>query len=112
MIPSLLDPNTCADHGKHSADLFLGICHLVAIKLANNDSGFFKKWITGRKAVEDYLIEKKPLLMQIMQYTGSKNWMEKSKDIFDYLVKQTAAGKPLTDAGMLDAHSWSQIPSR
>lgn len=92
-----------SDRGKHNADLFLGICYLIRVKLANNDDAFFKKWVKGRRAVEDYLFLKKSLITQIMQYTGSKNRVERARDVFEFLIKKAAAGEPIEDGGVLEA---------
>lgn len=97
-----------SDRGKHSADLFLGVCRLVAIKLSNNDGEFFKKWIAARPSVEEYLIQKKPLLMQILQHTRSTSRMEKVKDIFECLVTEAAAGKVIEDSAVLE---WADLES-
>lgn len=46
------------ERGKYSRFLFLGFTSLIAEKIRNNDSNFFKSFSTGRERLELFLIDK------------------------------------------------------
>lgn len=83
------------DKGKHSKFLFLGVAALVADKLRNNDTGFFKRFTKVRPMVEDFLFENKSLIGIILQNLGNKQRTPKVKEMFDFLVSQATLGIPL-----------------
>lgn len=55
------------DKGKHNKQLFLGVVAMIAEKLRNNDSSFFKKFTKVRPLIEDFLIENKSLIGAILE---------------------------------------------
>jgi Protein of unknown function DUF262/HNH endonuclease len=83
------------DKGKHSKFLFLGVVALIADKLRNNDSYFFKKFTKVRPQVEDFLIENKSLIGIILQNLGKNQRIPKIKDLFEFLVSEAMTGAPL-----------------
>lgn len=83
------------DKGKHSKFLFLGIVALIADKLRNHDSYFFKKFIKVRPQVEDFLVENKSLIGIILQNLGKNQRIPKIKELFEFLVAEAMTGAPL-----------------
>lgn len=83
------------DKGKHSRFLFLGMVALIAEKLRNNDSSFFKKFTKVRPKVEDFLIENKSLIGIILQNLGKKQRIPRMKQLFDFMVIKSYEGAPL-----------------
>ena len=55
------------DKGKHSRFLFLGMVTVLAKRLSNNDSLFFKRFTKVRRKVEDFLITNKSLINLFLQ---------------------------------------------
>jgi hypothetical protein len=91
------------DKGKHNKQLFLGIAALIADKLSNNDSGFFKRFTKGRPAIEDFLIDNKSLIGALLQNLNKHQRVPKVKQMFDYLVDEATAGRPLTAENVIKA---------
>lgn len=91
------------DKGKHNKQLFLGIVALIADKLRNNDSAFFKRFTKVRPAVEDFLIENKSLIGAVLQNLNKHQRVPKVKQMFDYLVDEAMADKQLTAEGVVKA---------
>lgn len=91
------------DKGKHNKQLFLGIVSLIAEKLRNNDTGFFKKFTKVRPMIEDFLIENKSLIGAILQNLNKHQRVPKIKVMFDYLVDEATAGQPLTAENVIKA---------
>lgn len=91
------------DKGKHNKQLFLGMVALIAEKLRNNDSGFFKKFTKVRPVIEDFLIENKSLIGAILQNLNKHQRVPKVKLMFDYLVDETTNGLPLTAENLIKA---------
>jgi len=58
--------------GRHLSPMFLGVAHLLAQKLINNDKSFFQKFSTVRGPLEDALIKHKDLVATALQKTISK----------------------------------------
>ncbi len=83
------------DKGKHSKFLLLGMIALIAEKLRNNDSHFFKKFTKVRPQIEDFLIENKSLIGIILQNLGKNQRIPKVKELFDFLVSEAMTGEPL-----------------
>lgn len=83
------------DKGKHNKQLFLGIVHLIAEKLRNNDSNFFKKFTKVRPQIERFLIDNKSLIGAILQNLNKHQRVPKVKQMFDYLVDEATAGQTL-----------------
>jgi Protein of unknown function DUF262/HNH endonuclease len=83
------------DKGKHSKFLFLGIISLIADKLRDNDSYFFKKFTKVRPQIEDFLIENKSLIGIILQNLSKNQRVPKIKELFDFMVAEAMEGSPL-----------------
>ena len=78
--------------GKHSRFLFLGMCAAIERKLANNDSGWFKKFTLARPYVEKFLLEHKSVIGIVLQNLGKKTRTPKMKSMFEYLVAEGVKG--------------------
>ena len=77
------------ENGKHSRFLFLGMVSLIAEKLRNNDSEWFKKFTKVRQRVEEFLIENKSLIGIALQNMGKGQRIPKMKELFEFLVDET-----------------------
>jgi hypothetical protein len=84
------------ERGKHNRYLFLAMTQLIAERVRNNDSGFFKKFSTVRAALEDFLMQNKSWLTLVLQNMSRTQRIAKTKDLFSYLVAQLNAGKTVT----------------
>jgi hypothetical protein len=83
------------DKGKHNRFLYLGVAAAITEKLRNNDGGWFFKFTANRKAIERFLIDHKSFLGIVLQNMAKGSRVAKMRDLFNFLVVQTAAGKPL-----------------
>ena len=72
--------------GKHSVPLFMGMAMLIAKKLVNNDSDFFKKFTKIRKIFEEDLLDHKQLLTAIIQQIRSNQRYEIISKLFDFMI--------------------------
>lgn len=97
------------EKGKHSIHLFLGIVDLLSRKIRHNDKNFFRKFTTGRKQIEKFLIENKPMIQQLISKVYSTKRVGAVSNIFEYLVSITSKREAIdTDeifkiAGLKDA---------
>ncbi len=83
------------DKGKHSRFMFLGMVALITEKIRNNDDAWFKKFTTGRKEIEKFLIDNKSALGIILQNLSRKRRIPAMREMFDFLVKVASAKKKL-----------------
>jgi hypothetical protein len=86
------------EKGKHSRFLFLGMCALVAMKLRNNDDGWFRKFTESREDVETFLLENKSIIGIVLQNLNKKSRIPKMKQMLDYLVQESRLGHKQIDA--------------
>ncbi len=84
------------ERGKHSRFLFLGMTMLIAERVRNNDSGFFRKFTLARQVIEAFLIEYKSLVSILLQNWSKAQRVTKVRDLFSYLVSQHTSGKEIT----------------
>jgi hypothetical protein len=84
------------ERGKHSRFLFLGTIHLVADRLSNNDSGFFKKFAKARKRLEKFLIEHKSTLGLLLQNMSRGTRVRKIRDLLKFLVDEFSNEREVT----------------
>lgn len=84
------------DKGRHSADMLMGWAHLISMKLANNDSGFFQKFTSARRLIEEFLIVQKPIMGVLLQAVSSRQRVERMSEFFDAMVKKVEIGEALT----------------
>ncbi len=84
------------DKGKHSKFLFLGMVALIADKLRNNDTFFFKKFTKSRPQIEEFLIENKSIIGFLLQNLGKTNRIPKLKEMYEFLVSERMAGNDLS----------------
>ena len=69
------------DKGKHNRFLFLGMCALIAEKLSNNDSGWFRKFTLARKKTEKFLLDHKPVIGSIAEIEQANTYSENAGDV-------------------------------
>lgn len=90
-----------SDRGKYLPEFFLGIIYMIKLKMLNNDKDFFKRFTSVRRKVEDFLIENKALVSQVLVQISSRARIERVGDIFEYLVDN--ANTPPTIEGVANA---------
>jgi len=88
------------EKGKYSRFPFLGMTALIAEKLRNNDSGFFKKFTNARPKLEEFLLENKSLIGIIVQNLSKAQRPAKMKDLFEFLVAESPTAKPTPEAAI------------
>lgn len=81
------------DKGKHNRFLFLGMCALIAEKLRDNDSGWFRKFTLARRKTEKFLLDHKPVIGIVLQNLSKRTRIPKMREMFRYLVDQGVSGK-------------------
>lgn len=91
------------ERGKHSRFLFLGMVDLIARKVNNNDSTFFKKFTSARSGVESFLINNKSLIGIILQNTNRKVRVSKMRDMFEFLISEISGGLAVTPESVMSA---------
>lgn len=89
------------ERGKHSQFMFLGITYLFSEKLRNNDSEFWKKFTRSRSRMEPFLAENKSLFGIVLQNLSKGQRVSKMKDLFQYLIDESNAGRDLTPEGSI-----------
>lgn len=89
------------EKGKHSRFLFLGMIDLVAKKLRNNDSGFFKRFTQARSILELVLLQNKSLIGILLQNTGKGVRVTRMREMFEFLVDEISAGREVTPEGLI-----------
>ena len=87
--------------GKHSSSMFLGTVSLIAQKLANNDTAFFKKFTLCRSKLETTLIENKDLIATILQKRISRYRTEKHHQLLDKLIDHLAINDRVTESEII-----------
>ena len=89
--------------GNHSVQFFMGMAMLIAKKLVNNDSDFFKRFTKIRKRFEEDLLNKKSLLSAITQQIRSNQRYEIISKLFESMVaKLEKVGDGLTDIEIVE----------
>jgi len=89
--------------GVHSGPMFMGTVALIGQKLANNDSGFFKKFTLAREKVESALIEYKDLIATILQRQASNRRSAAYERLLGMLVDYIAEGNAPTDEWFVES---------
>ncbi len=84
------------ERGKYTRFLFLGMMTLIAEKVRNNDSQFFRKFTKAREKVEAFLIDNKALITLLLSNMSKGQRTSKIKDLFNFLVTEVHSGKDLT----------------
>lgn len=83
--------------GRHSGPMFMGTMMLLARKVVNNDSSFFKKFTNARSSLEDLLVSQKDLIATILQKNVSHRRVERYADLIDGLIKMINDKKTPTE---------------
>lgn len=87
--------------GRHSSAMFMGTLTLIARKLANNDSSFFKKFTTVRPKLEAVLIEHKDLVATILQKHSSRARSDRYAAVLDQAVVKLLAGEAVSETDLV-----------
>lgn len=87
--------------GKHSSYMFMGTMELIADKVINNDSEFFKKFTSIRGTLENILIEKKDILSTIIQRHISNRRASIHASVLEHIVKQLILNEIPTDTQLV-----------
>lgn len=87
--------------GRHSSYMFMGTVELIAKKISNNDSDFFRKFTSVRAELEELLIAKKDLLSTIItrHISGRRSGVHAS--ILEFAIKKLLAGELPSDAELV-----------
>ena len=81
------------ERGKYSRFLFLGMSSLLVDKIRNNDSSFFKKLTKARAKVEEFLVENKSLITNILQNLSKATRVPRIRSLFEYLIIEYHGGR-------------------
>lgn len=76
------------ERGVYTRHLFLGMVRLIAERVRNNDSAFFKKFTRVRKKLETFLITNKSLLTQAFANVNRDARVLRVRDLLDELIKR------------------------
>lgn len=87
--------------GRHSGPMFMGTVTLIARKLANNDSEFFKKFTRVRSRLEVLLVEYKDLLATIIQKQLSSKRVERYADLLDKTIAELVQGNEVSESDLV-----------
>jgi hypothetical protein len=88
--------------GRHSGALFMGTAELLAAKLINNDSTFFRKFSECRSRIETVLIEHKDLIATILQRTSSGGRNARYRAILDKTISTLASQAAVTEQSLVE----------
>lgn len=89
------------ERGVYARHLFLGMARLIAERVRNNDSGFFKKFTNVRKQLEDYLVANKSLIGQAFANINRDARVLRVRDLLNELVKRFDKGETFTTEDVL-----------
>ena len=84
------------ERGKYNRFLFLGMASLLTERVRNNDTGFFKKFTTARRVVEEFLVDNKSLIAFVLQNMSKAQRVTRMKELFAFLVRESGSGTPPT----------------
>lgn len=76
------------ERGVHTRHLFLGMVTLIAEKVKNNDSAFFKKFTRVRSKLESFLIENKSLITQAFTNVNRDARVLRVRDLLEALIQK------------------------
>jgi hypothetical protein len=68
---------------------------LVAEKLRDNNSGWFKMFTASRLPIEQFLLTNKSTIGLVLQNMGKTQRVPKMRDLFDFLVSEATKGERL-----------------
>jgi hypothetical protein len=81
-----------SETGKHSRFLFLGVTLLIAQRLHENNTDWFKSFCKGRSHVEEFLIKEKSLIGMILRTITPNQRALRMRDLIAYLVSEGVKG--------------------
>ena len=84
------------ERGVYTRHLFLGMARLVAERVRNNDSNFFKKFTKVRSQLEEFLISNKSLIGQAFTNVNRDQRITRVRDMLDALIKRLDKGQSFT----------------
>jgi hypothetical protein len=88
--------------GRHSSPMFMGTVKLIGSKLANNDSGFFKKFTSIREGVEGILVENKDLIATILQKNISTKRTGVYCNLLSKIIEALISGDDVDEQFLVD----------
>jgi Protein of unknown function DUF262 len=80
------------ERGVYTRHLFLGMARLIADRVRNNDSEFFKKFTRVRQKLEEFLITNKSLIGQAFANVNRGARVLRVRDMLDDLIKRFDKG--------------------
>jgi hypothetical protein len=86
------------ERGVYTRHLFLGLVRLIAERVRNNDSAFFKKFTSVRSELERFLIENKSLIGQAFANVNRNARVTRVRDMLDTLITLLNSDKKFTTA--------------
>jgi hypothetical protein len=84
------------ERGVYTRHLFLGMARLIAERVRNNDSQFFKRFTNVRQKLEKFLIENKSLIGQAFANVNRDARVFRVRDMLDNLIKRLDKGGKFT----------------
>ncbi len=84
------------ERGAYSRHLFLGMVNLIAEKLKNNDTTFFRKFTEVRGKLEEFLVANKSLLTQAFANTNREARVVRVHSLLGKLVDNFTNGNSLS----------------
>ncbi len=87
--------------GKHSQHMFLAVLSVFSKKIRSNDKNFFKTFTSVRHGLEQFLIEKKPLIGQAIVALGSNSRVPRLIGMFEEIIPKLAAKEEISSEQLL-----------
>jgi hypothetical protein len=87
--------------GRHSSYMFMGTMELIAGKVANNNSEFFRKFTSVRGDLEKILIEKKDLISTIIQRHISGRRVGVHAIVLEFIIKKLLENEVPSDTDIV-----------
>jgi hypothetical protein len=84
------------ERGVYARHLFLGMTRLIAERVRNNDSQFFKKLTRVRKKLEEFLMENKSLIGQAFANVNREARVARVRDMLANLIDSFNKGEKFT----------------
>jgi hypothetical protein len=91
------------ERGVYARHLFLGMTRLIAERVRNNDSQFFKKLTRVRKKLEEFLMENKSLIGQAFANVNREARVARVRDMLANLIDSFNKGEKFTTRTFLPA---------
>jgi hypothetical protein len=89
------------ERGIYTRHLFLGVVRLIAERVRNNDSGFFKKFTRVREPLEQFLISNKSLIGQAFANVNRDARVLRVRDMISTLIDRMDKNQKFTTEDVL-----------